>query len=71
MMAHLEWYLDPLINYKYVVKVGSPLTILSGSAHVVLLDVVRYSIRYSIRVSHEKIVDTLAFKQRRFDVDAT
>ena len=37
-MAHLWWYSDPLTPHqskeeKNVVKVGSPLTTLSGSAH--------------------------------------
>ena len=36
-MAHLLWYLDPLSPYpkkKNIVKIGPPLTKLSGSAHV-------------------------------------
>ena len=41
MMAHSKWYLDPpsphhLKKEKNVVKVGPPLTKLSGSAHVVV-----------------------------------
>ena len=36
MMAHAKWYLDHLSRHhlKIVVKVGPPLTKLSGSAHI-------------------------------------
>ena len=53
MMASLNWYLDPTPppQLKIVVKLGPPLTTLSGSAHELTL------IFYSVR-----LVKVMSFK---------